>query len=317
MSEAITVRGLTKHYALGGGLLRRARPLQALAGVSLSVRSGTTFGVVGESGSGKTTLAKLLMGAEVPTGGTIAIEGRPMRADQSTDLAWLRTVLQPVLQDPDNALNPRLRIRDIVEEPLLLQRGDLSREARQQRVLEILEQVGLSAAHAERHPAEMSGGQKQRVAIARALSLSPRIVILDEPVSALDVSVQAQVLNLLHDMQRAAALTYVLISHDLAVVAHMSTDVAVMYLGKIQELGPTDAVLARPRHFYTQALIQASQPLRGAAIEVLHGEIPSPLEPPSGCRFHPRCVHAVPRCRVDEPALRQIEPAHWVACHLA
>lgn len=316
MSAFISISDLHKVYRVGGGMIRPGQPLHAVRGISLNVQKGATYGLVGESGSGKSTVAKIVMGAERPTSGAIHIDGRLMDG-RSKSLSWLRTCLQPVLQDPYGSLNPTMRVRDLIDEPLRIHRKDLTARQLILRVNNLMAQVGLPSSLALRHPRELSGGQKQRVAIARALALSPQCLVLDEPVSALDVSVQAQVLNLLHDMQRESGLTYLLISHDLAVVAHMSDHVGVMYLGALQEQGPVDEVLASPRHPYTRALMAAAEPERGSLTEPLQGEVPSPLNPPSGCVFHPRCPAASERCRREAPLLRQVAPAHWAACHYA
>ncbi|MBD1587531.1 ABC transporter ATP-binding protein [Pseudomonas typographi] len=316
MSAFISITDVHKVYRVGAGMLRRGQALQAVRGVSLAVAKGATYGLVGESGSGKSTLAKVVMGAERPSAGTVHIDGRLMDGRASA-LSWLRTCLQPVLQDPYGSLNPTFCVRQLVDEPLRIHHKGLSARELTLRVNTLLAQVGLPTHLALRHPRELSGGQKQRVAIARALALSPQCLVLDEPVSALDVSVQAQVLNLLDDMQAERGLTYLLISHDLAVVAHMSDHVGVMYLGALQEQGPVEQVLAAPRHPYTRALIAAAEPVRGRLAEPLQGEVPSPLAPPSGCVFHPRCPAASARCRREAPPLRQVARGHWAACHNA
>ncbi|MBP2231874.1 oligopeptide/dipeptide ABC transporter ATP-binding protein [Azospirillum agricola] len=314
----IRISGLTKTYHVRPRFLARPRPLAAVAGVSFAVEEGGTFGLVGESGSGKSTIAKMLIGAETQSAGDIRIADRRFGPRLSAeDDAWRRRTLQPVLQDPTSALNPRLRVASIVAEPMRVQGTQPDNAAYERRVLELLEKVGLTAAHANRRPSELSGGQRQRVAIARALALEPRVLVLDEPVSALDVSIQAQVLNLLKDLQAELKLTYLLISHDLAVVAYMSSRIGVLYLGQFMEIGDKADVIARPAHPYTQTLIAASEPENAASLDLVKGEIPSPLAPPPGCPFHPRCGQAVARCRTDKPLLRPIGPNHHVACHLA
>lgn len=314
----IDISGLTKTYRVRPRLLSRPMPLAAVAGVSFSVAKGGSFGLVGESGSGKSTIAKMIIGAETQTDGDIRIGGRSFGPRRSTeDEAWLRGMLQPVLQDPTSSLNPRMRVGAVVAEPLEAQRALPGAGEREARVADLLEKVGLPAAFARRLPGELSGGQRQRVAIARALSLNPQILVLDEPVSALDVSIQAQVLNLLKDLQDELRLTYLLISHDLAVVAYMCDRVGVLYLGRFMEIGAKAAVVGRPAHPYTQALIAASEPENAADLNVATGEIPSPLDPPSGCPFHPRCPLVADRCRREKPALRSIGPDHQVACHFA
>lgn len=314
----IEVRDLAKTYKVRPGMLSRARPLAAVAGVSFALEEGGTFGLVGESGSGKSTIAKMLMGAETQSAGTIRIAGREFATKRNSgDDSWRRRTLQPVLQDPTSALNPQLRISTIVEEPLRVQGRLADQAAYEKRVAELLEKVGLSASHARRQPTELSGGQRQRVAIARALAIEPRVLVLDEPVSALDVSIQAQVLNLLKDLQDDLKLTYLLISHDLAVVAYMSSRIGVLYLGQFMEVGSRDAVIGNPAHPYTRSLIAASEPENADQPVLLSGEIPSPLDPPPGCPFHPRCPAAFDRCRVDKPGLKTITPGHQVACHLS
>jgi oligopeptide/dipeptide ABC transporter ATP-binding protein len=315
----IEVRNLTKHYPIKRHWLARPVNLAALAGVSFSLEAGGTFGLVGESGSGKSTVAKIIIGAEQASSGEVEIGGHAFGARPSaTAQAWRRRTLQPVLQDPYGSLNPHMKVGRIVDEPLRIQHALPSHEYRA-RVAQLLEKVGLSAAYADRLPHELSGGQRQRVAIARALALDPAILVLDEPVSALDVSVQAQVLNLLKDLQAESGLTYLLISHDLAVVAYMSTRIGVLYLGQFMELGSRDAVIERPAHPYTQALLTASEPQSPAALSgvALEGEIPSPLDPPARCPFHPRCPQAQARCIESKPLLRQIGADHWVACHFS
>ena len=311
----IQLRDITKVYRVGAGLVRRGQPLHALGGVSLEVANGATYGLVGESGSGKSTVARIVMGADRASSGHATVAGRAI-AGSRTQLKWVRDLLQPVLQDPSAALDPTMRVQDLIGEPLYARRvWNAPRIAA--RIAELLNQVGLPAELARRHPAELSGGQKQRVAIARALAPSPQCLVLDEPVSALDVSVQAQVLNLLRDIQQRQGLTYLLISHDLGVIAHMSDHIGVMYLGQLREQAPVDELVASARHPYTQALIAAAEPRRGDAIEPLPGEVPSPLAPPPGCAFHPRCAHATQRCRDAAPLLRQVAREHWVACHFA
>lgn len=314
-STFIQLTNVGKVYRARASLLQRSQPLTALSGVSLKVRAGTTFGLVGESGSGKSTLARLVMGAEQASSGRVEVAGRAV-AGRGPRLKWLRNALQPVLQDPSAALNPTMHVHDLVAEPLRVRR-EWTGPSITCRVAELLTQVGLPPDASRRTPVELSGGQKQRVAIARALAPMPQCLVLDEPVSALDVSVQAQVLNLLRDIQSQSRLTYLLISHDLGVVAHMSDHIGVMYLGQIREQAPVDALIDSPKHPYTQALIAAAEPQRGEAIASLHGDVPSPLAPPSGCTFHPRCPAATARCRVEAPAIRKIGLDHWVACHLA
>lgn len=314
----LKVRDLRKVYQIRRGLFGRARPLQAVAGVSFDVPAGTTFGLVGESGSGKTTIAKMLMLAEPPTSGSIEVDGQNLDGLTQAERDRFHLALQPVLQDPYSSLNPRMRIGRIIDEPLRIHRVLGTRE-RDARVRELLELVGLPGDAGRRFPHELSGGQRQRVSIARALGLNPRCMILDEPVSALDVSIQAQILNLLKDLQQRLALTYLLISHDLAVVAYMSQRIGVLYLGQFMEIADTADIVENPRHPYTRALI-ASVDSRGAQRDgeaPVSGEIPSPMNPPSGCPYHTRCPQATERCAAEKPVLRTLAPGHWVACHYA
>lgn len=311
------VEGLRKTYEVRRGLFGRARPLHAVAGVTFSVQTGTTFGLVGESGSGKTTIAKMLMLAEPPSAGRIEVGGQDLTQLTGAQREQFHSEVQPVLQDPYSSLNPRMRIGRIIDEPLRIHRR-AERIDYDARVRELLELVGLPGDGGSRFPHELSGGQRQRVSIARALGLDPKCMILDEPVSALDVSIQAQILNLLKDLQQRLGLTYLLISHDLAVVAYMSQRVGVLYLGEFMEIADTAEIVGNAQHPYTQALIAAvdarSGSIDGATVS---GEIPSPMNPPSGCTFHPRCPHAQARCRNEKPVLREIAPTHFVACHFA
>ncbi|MFG1347837.1 oligopeptide/dipeptide ABC transporter ATP-binding protein [Xanthobacter autotrophicus DSM 431] len=313
----VEVSRLTKIYKVRPRLLSKPRPLTAVNDVSFAIEPGGTFGLVGESGSGKTTIARIIMGAETATTGSLRIADHHFgaRHDDAGD-AWRHRFLQPVLQDPHGALDPAMRIGRIIDEPLRVQRPLPDEKAYRARVADLLGQVGLPPAFADRLPGALSGGQRQRVAIARALALDPKLLVLDEPVSALDVSIQAQVLNLLKDLQDRHGLTYLLISHDLAVVAFMATRIGVLYLGQFMELGGRRSVLERPAHPYTQALIAAAEPALDQAVPV-SGEIPSPLDPPLGCSFHPRCHKAQARCRVEKPLLRPVGPDHWAACHFA
>ncbi len=311
------VEGLRKTYEVRRGLFGRARPLHAVAGVTFEVQPGTTFGLVGESGSGKTTIAKMLMLAEPPSQGSIEVAGQDLTQLSGADRERFHSEVQPVLQDPYSSLNPRMRIGRIIDEPLRIHRR-AERIDYDARVRELLELVGLPGDAGSRFPHELSGGQRQRVSIARALGLGPKCMILDEPVSALDVSIQAQILNLLKDLQARLGLTYLLISHDLAVVAYMSQRVGVLYLGEFMEIADTAEIVGNARHPYTQALIAAVDARSGAVDgATVAGEIPSPMNPPSGCTFHPRCPYAQARCRAEKPGLREIGPSHFVACHFA
>ncbi len=318
MSALLEVEGVSKHFPVRQGLLGRSSGLvRAVDGVSFTIEAGTTFGLVGESGCGKTTTSKLILGLERPTAGAIRFQGENVLALDRAALARYRRSIQAVFQDPYASLDPRMRVGTIVAEPLVINER-LDRSARRRRVLELLDLVSLPARAAELFPHEFSGGQRQRVAIARALALSPRLVVLDEPVSALDVSIRAQILNLLGDLQERLGVSYLFIAHDLAAVAHMSHTIAVMYLGQIVESGPAEAIALAPQHPYTQALFAAALPidLDGPRPEVaVAGEVPSPLRPPAGCRFHPRCPHVMPVCSTDPPALRP-HANRSVACHL-
>jgi oligopeptide/dipeptide ABC transporter ATP-binding protein len=317
MTPLLDVADLTKHFPVRRGLLGGVQLVRAVDAISFTLEAGTTLGLVGESGCGKTTTARLILGLERPTAGTIRFDGRDVLAlDREGEQRYRRSV-QAVFQDPYASLDPRMRVGAIVAEPLVIN-GELDAAGRRRRVAELLDLVGLPERSATLFPHEFSGGQRQRIAIARALALSPKLVVLDEPVSALDVSIRAQILNLLVDLQKRLGVSYLFIAHDLAAVAHMSRTIAVMYLGRIVEWGDAEAVALHARHPYTQALFAAALPvdLDAARAEVaLAGEVPSPLAPPSGCRFHPRCPFAMPHCATQEPALRP-ESGRLVACHL-
>jgi oligopeptide/dipeptide ABC transporter ATP-binding protein len=302
--------GVTKHFRTRRGVVR------AVEGISLAVRPRSTMAVVGESGCGKTTIAKMILQLERPDAGTIRFEGQDIAAMDRLALRRYRRDVMAVFQDPYASLNPRLRVATIIAEPILAHERP-ARAALERRIVEVLDIVGLPASAARLYPHEFSGGQRQRIAIARALALQPRLMVLDEPVSALDVSIRAQILNLLQDIQAEFGLTYLIIAHDLALVEHFSSDVVVIYLGRVAETGPTEAVFGEPRHPYTRALL-ASVPLPDPD-HVLnetaaHGEIASALDPPEGCRFHPRCPFAIDVCRTAVPALTGT--SHQAACHL-
>jgi oligopeptide/dipeptide ABC transporter ATP-binding protein len=317
MSEVLLeARGVSRSFTIRDGFFHR-RQLRAVDGVDLEILQGETLGIVGESGCGKSTLARLLLGLTQPTSGQV----RYMGGDISRQGRALRRDLQVVFQDPYSSLNPRMTAGEIVERPLIVHKLGNQAE-RQRRVSELFASVGLPAESASRYAHEFSGGQRQRIAVARAIASRPRVVIADEPTSALDVSVQAKVLNLLKDLQSALGLTYVFISHDMRVVRHMCDQLAVMYLGRIVEYGPTEEVFTNPRHPYTRALLGAVprlEPRRGRARQRvgLEGEPPSPLAPPAGCHFHPRCPWAIDECRTRAPELRPLAPAHQAACHRA
>jgi peptide/nickel transport system ATP-binding protein/oligopeptide transport system ATP-binding protein len=315
----LEIRGLVKHFPVTRGPIGRNAVVHAVDGVNLEVRPGEVLGIVGESGSGKSTLARCMLRLLEPTSGSIVFAGEDVTRIRGARLARFRRRVQPVFQDPFSSLDPRWRVGQSIREALDAL-GIGSRDERRRRVSDLLDQVGLSPALADRRPHELSGGQRQRVGIAAALAPEPDLIVADEPVSALDVSVQAQVLNLLAELQRNLGLAIVLITHDLAVVEHISHRVGVMYLGKIVEWGTTGQVFHSPQHPYTKALLEAipkPDPFRRSRQTGLQGEIPSPMAPPAGCRFHTRCPVAIDRCRVDEPAFTQFDRGHWAACHVA
>jgi oligopeptide/dipeptide ABC transporter ATP-binding protein len=317
-SPVLEVRGLTKHFPGRQGLFGGGGLVRAVDGVDFAIHAGETLGLIGESGCGKTTTAKLILLQERPTAGTIAFEGRDIAGLAGTGLMDYRRAVQVVFQDPFSSLSPRMRVEDIIAEPLEIH-TDLSRAAIRERVAGVLELVGLQPDVAPLFPHEFSGGQRQRIAIARALATDTRLIVLDEPVSALDVSVRAQIINQLEHLQRTLGVSYLFIGHDLATVAHISHRIAVMYLGKIVESADSDALCARPMHPYTKALFAAalpSHPDDPQGERTIAGEVPSAMSVPSGCRFHPRCPAAMPVCSEVEPALQPRDGSGEVACHL-
>lgn len=321
MSNLVEVSRLKVHFPVRRGLLmREVATVKAVDGVSFDVPKGETLGLVGESGCGKSTTVRAMLRLIDATSGSVKLEGREVLGLKGEALRVRRRDMQMVFQDPYASLNPRMTVFDILAEPLRVHGVAERRSDLEARVSTLMKQCGLSAAFMRRYPHEFSGGQRQRVGIARAIALSPKLVLLDEPVSALDVSIQAQILNLLGDLQSELGLTYVFVAHDLAVVRHICQSIAVMYLGRIVEQSPADALFESPRHPYTQALMSAI-PVPDPVVErkrkrlVLRGEVPSPLAPPTGCHFHTRCPIAMAKCKVDTPTLNEVEPGRFVACH--
>ena len=315
----LQVTDLKVHFPLGGGLLSR-RPrgtVKAVDGVSFHVNRGETLGLVGESGCGKSTTGLAVLRLVEPTSGKVVLNGQDITAMNRRELRAVRRQMQMVYQDPFGALNPRMRVLDIIGEPLVVHKLTRSKAEYRERVYELLNLVGLNPNMAERYPHEFSGGQRQRIGIARALAANPELIVCDESVSALDVSIQAQVINLLEDLQKQLNLTYLFIAHDLAVVRHICDRIVVMYLGRIVEIAPREELYENPRHPYTQALLTAI-PVPDPSVErgrvTLQGDVPSPAKPPSGCHFHPRCPFAIPACREVVPTLQEVSPGHHVAC---
>ncbi|MDZ5713240.1 ABC transporter ATP-binding protein [Jeotgalibacillus haloalkalitolerans] len=315
----LKVENLKKHFPIRGGILgKEVGSVKAVEGVSFEVKKGETLGIVGESGCGKSTTGRMLLRLIEPTDGKVYFEGQDVTKLSTGDMRKLRRDMQMVFQDPFASLNPRHTVEKILEEPLKVH-GIGTPKERKQKVRELLEIVGLSSYHAKRYPHQFSGGQRQRIGIARALMTQPKLIIADEPVSALDVSIQSQVLNLMQDLQKEFQLTYIVIAHDLGVVRHISDRVGVMYLGRMAELTDSEKLYDKPLHPYTQALLSAvpiPDPLYQKDAVVLEGDIPSPSNPPSGCAFHTRCPFKMDVCSQKVPELREHEPGHYVACHL-
>ncbi len=319
MAEVLRVAGLKKYFPVRRGLLQSvAGHVRAVDGVSFDIQAGETLCLVGESGCGKSTVGKTILRLQEPTAGQIWLGGTEVTTLSEEQMRAHRRQVQMVFQDPYSSLNPRMRVGQIIAEPL--ENFDIAHGAEKDRqVLALLDKVGLRQDAVARFPFEFSGGQRQRLGIARALALNPRLIVADEPVSALDVSVQAQVLNLLMDLQEEFGLSYLFVSHDLAVVEHIGHRIAVMYLGRIVELAPRERIFAQPQHPYTEALMAAAPiaaPKARNARLVIEGDVPSPINPPPGCHFHTRCPYAEARCKVDAPPLQEIAPGHVVACHL-
>jgi oligopeptide transport system ATP-binding protein len=318
----VAVENLKKHFPVTRGIViqRQVGAVRAVDGISFEIQQGDTLGLVGESGCGKTTAGRTILGLYSPTSGKIRIEQHEILAIKGLQPLALRRKAQIIFQDPFASLNPRWTVNSIISEPLRVHKLLRYEKERSERVKELLELVGLNARHVNRFPHEFSGGQRQRIGIARALASEPMFIVCDEPISALDVSIQAQVVNLLEDLQERLGLTYLFIAHDLSMVRHICDRVAVMYLGVLVEMADRDVLYEQPRHPYTQALLSAvpiPDPKKDRARQrvVLTGDVPSPLHPPAGCRFHPRCPIAMPHCSEIVPEWRQIEPGHWVACH--
>jgi oligopeptide transport system ATP-binding protein len=321
MSAFLEVKNLKVHFPVKPGMFSRVCEfVKAVDDVSFTIEPGETLGLVGESGCGKTTLGRAIVRLVEPTDGSVLLGGEDITRMGGSELRARRRKFQMIFQDPYGSLNPRMTVEQIVGEALDIHKLTDSKSARQKRIAELLNAVGLDPVYAQRYPHEFSGGQRQRIGIARALAVEPELIICDEPVSALDVSVQAQIINLLLDLQQQRGIAYLFIAHDLAVVEHISRRVMVMYLGKIVETAKAKTIIRKPQHPYTQALISAvpeADPETKRKRIVLPGDVPSPIHPPSGCPFHPRCPVAEARCKTDVPPLRENSSSHWAACHLA
>jgi oligopeptide transport system ATP-binding protein len=316
----LRVKNLKKYFPIRGGLFsREVARVHAVDDVSFEIMAGETLGLVGESGCGKSTTGRTILRLIEATSGEVWFQDKNVTTLDKRSLRALRKEMQIIFQDPYASLNPRMTVGSIIGEALIIHKLAPNRKQREERVVHLLDTVGLSAEHLRRYPHEFSGGQRQRIGIARALAVSPKLIVADEPVSALDVSIQAQIINLLEELQAKFGLTYLFIAHDLSVVEHISTRVAVMYLGKIVEIAPAKELYTNPKHPYTEALLSAV-PIPDPTVKrkriILEGDVPSPVNPPSGCRFHTRCPIRVPSCSVNDQVLKQISPGHWVACQV-
>ena len=315
----LSVRNLSMHFPIFKGVFRtQVGVVKAVDDVSFDILAGETLGVVGESGCGKSTTGRAILRLYTPTAGSIMLDGQDLSMLEGDALRRLRPEMQMIFQDPQACLNPRMTVGAIIAEPLMEHRPQMGRKARDEKVRALLDQVGMNPDFANRYPHEFSGGQRQRIGIARALALDPKFIVCDEPIAALDVSIQAQVVNLLEDLQEKLGLTYLFISHDLSMMRHIADRVAVMYLGKVVELAPRDDLYNDPKHPYTQALLSAVPTVKPTGRErvILKGDVPSPANPPKGCNFCTRCPAAMERCHVDDPDCREVAPGRFAACHL-